>query len=268
MIVVTGMHRSGTSCVTGLLERCGLSLGTSHPLLNDPRFDNPKGHFENRTVVMINETILRNAGGMWFRPPEPEKILDAGATLAPTIAGFGERFNGHVIKDPRLCITMPVWQRSCPALSAVIFCLRNPLGVARSLARRDGIPIQAGLALWYEYNTRFVMNAPRLPLVIIDYDDLTASLPAKLTEVLNRLGLALGEKDVRDRIDGFYSPALNHNAAGGEWPESVPQPVRALYEALHTRACRPASSQTMASRGHRDRGVSVETTDAHVERVA
>ena len=59
MIAVTGMHRSGTSCFTGLLARCGFSLGRAYPLLNESRMDNEKGHFENLAAVAINETILR-----------------------------------------------------------------------------------------------------------------------------------------------------------------------------------------------------------------
>lgn len=247
MIIVTGMHRSGTSCATGLLERCGLSLGTSHPLINGPRFDNPKGHFENQTVVVINETILRKAGGSWCRPPAPERIVDIGAALAPVIADFSEHFNGHIVKDPRLSLTLPVWERSCPSLTAIVFCLRNPMAVARSLARRNGFPVEAGLALWFEYNSRFVMNAPRLPLVILDYDDIASDLPAKLTALLNRLGLALDEEEVAGRVEGFYSRELDHGTDDPEQPAPLPAPVRELYELLRARSLRPAPLPAMAA---------------------
>ncbi|MBD3314500.1 MAG: hypothetical protein GF344_01825 [Chitinivibrionales bacterium] len=247
MIVITGMHRSGTSCVAGLLARCGLSLGTTHPLLNESRFDNEMGHFENKTVIAINEVILQRAGGTWYNPSSPESILEAGAALVPSITHFTHRFDGRLVKDPRLCITMPIWERSCFALEGIVFCLRNPMAVAESLARRDGFPIEVGLAMWFEYNRRFVLNVPSLPLAILDYDTIAEDLSEKVSTALSRVGLEIFPREVEDRIGGFYNHRLNHNPGGGNRGAQVPDAVWELYEVLRAKALRPASHTLTAA---------------------
>ena len=40
--IVTGPMRSGTSCVTGLLERCGFDLGRNIRVLRDSTPMNPR----------------------------------------------------------------------------------------------------------------------------------------------------------------------------------------------------------------------------------
>ena len=44
--VVTGIHRSGTSCIAGILDKCGISIGDYSNLIsnNESAFDNQKGY--------------------------------------------------------------------------------------------------------------------------------------------------------------------------------------------------------------------------------
>lgn len=158
IIAVTGMHRSGTSCTAGLLEKCGYSLGTSHGLLADNRAmsSNQKGHFENLAVVSLNEKILAQAGGSWCCPPPAAEIERAGKDLAGQMERFSREFNGRVIKDPRLSLTLPLWLKHCPGIDCVVVCVRNPLSVAGSLRKRDGFALNAGLWLWFQYNARLL----------------------------------------------------------------------------------------------------------------
>ena len=55
-------------------------------------------------------------------------------------------------KDPRLCLTYPAYVhvllRRVPLLAAI----REPLSVAGSLFARNGLPVNAGLCLWFLYN--------------------------------------------------------------------------------------------------------------------
>jgi len=242
MIAVTGMHRSGTSCVTGLLEKCGLSLGTSHPLLTDPRADNQKGHFENRSVIAINETIITKAGGTWYQPPSANAITSTGARYARHFAEFGRTFNGDVIKDPRICLTISLWEKYCPDLTALIVCLRNPIAVAGSLKLRDGLPVEAGVRLWYEYNVRLFSSERRVPIYVVDYDSLNRNLEFELSSLCADLGLPLDMSDLHARIARFYSGELNHAAAKEEHLDLLPADIRLLYEAMrsHTYARRGA----------------------------
>ncbi|MGC8480244.1 MAG: sulfotransferase family protein, partial [Acidimicrobiales bacterium] len=64
IVVVFGMHRSGTSALTHALEPLGISLG-DHLLGPSPEV-NAKGFFEDIDIFLHNEEILRAHGGAWY----------------------------------------------------------------------------------------------------------------------------------------------------------------------------------------------------------
>lgn len=64
VVMVLGMHRSGTSCLTGLLQQTGLELGdvvTEAP-------HNKKGNRENLDIMRLNDDVLAHSRGSWDRP--------------------------------------------------------------------------------------------------------------------------------------------------------------------------------------------------------
>src|SRR4051812_25570543 len=63
-ICIVGMHRSGTSMITRLLNLCGLSLGPEDELLPPNEF-NTEGYWENDKFVKINDELLTHFGGGW-----------------------------------------------------------------------------------------------------------------------------------------------------------------------------------------------------------
>ena len=54
-IFILGMHRSGTSALSGVINALGLDLGTN---LMQADVYNPKGYFENMLVYEFNRSIL------------------------------------------------------------------------------------------------------------------------------------------------------------------------------------------------------------------
>src|SRR5687767_7470114 len=97
IVLVLGMHRSGTSCVTRMLNQCGLYLGDS--LLDQPNASNLEGKWEAREVLNINQGILEASDGTWDNVPAtivpaadtPERIERFLAQLAPHgVAGWKE----------------------------------------------------------------------------------------------------------------------------------------------------------------------------------
>src|SRR5688572_833337 len=64
-IAVLGMHRSGTSALTGCLKDAGVYLGS---VAEKSRF-NAKGNQENASVWRLHDALLQHCGGSWFRPP-------------------------------------------------------------------------------------------------------------------------------------------------------------------------------------------------------
>jgi hypothetical protein len=131
---------------------------------------NPRGYWERWDAWALDEQILAAARANWWQVAD----LDLGslteddrqrfeAHARDLVAGLDEH-RPWVLKDPRLCVLLPLWR---PALSTPVFVLgyRDPLEVALSLRARDGLPLAAGIALWEVYNLaalRHSLGAPRL----------------------------------------------------------------------------------------------------------
>ena len=72
-IIVLGMHRSGTSALSGVLSHAGVFFGRN--LLKELP-ENPKGFFENTEVVNFNEAILSREGVSWHNPYNLKALND------------------------------------------------------------------------------------------------------------------------------------------------------------------------------------------------
>ncbi|MGI9317549.1 MAG: sulfotransferase family protein [bacterium] len=160
VVLVLGMHRSGTSAVTGLLSHFGAGV----PLAGDTPIskDNPKGHWEHREINQINDQILRQFGQTWTT----WQSINLQKVPAPLISKI-DRFllslidqdNGRpiVLKDPRFCILLPLWLEALDRRGLnvkLIFCIRHPDAVARSLLKRNQLCYERGLLLWLYYNLK------------------------------------------------------------------------------------------------------------------
>lgn len=175
-LIVLGMHRSGTSVLTHLLAAMGGSLGSEDGLLEADEA-NPRGYWERRDVVELNDRILRAAGAEWWRPAgldlskiepgERRRLTEQARALIETL----EPRRPWVIKDPRLCLTLPFWQRLLTEPVCVLIS-RSPVEVARSLRRRDGLPIPLGLALWELYTLQSLKHTKKLPRRLLSYHKL------------------------------------------------------------------------------------------------
>ncbi|RIJ17151.1 hypothetical protein D1227_07315 [Henriciella mobilis] len=185
---VVGMHRSGTSAVSGALQYLGGSHGQN---LLEPAEDNPKGFWEARSVVNMNERILNALGARWDSIPSwvdgisyaPADAVDwARNTFLREVENAWEREfpdaeGSPVIKDPRLCFTLPLWEDVARAKGFNVrhlFVLREARGVARSLWQRNRLPDSAAERLWLQYNHAALSNLPE-GTPILNFDDFTSA---------------------------------------------------------------------------------------------
>jgi len=112
-LVVLGMHRGGTSAFTGTAVRLGLA-GPKTPMV--PAEDNPAGYYESVPLMLMNHHILLFAKCAWnlclhFEPAQLDAMLPA-SDRAPLREALRHEFGDtadFVFKDPRLCLTLPVW---------------------------------------------------------------------------------------------------------------------------------------------------------------
>ena len=92
-----GMHRSGTSVATRLMNLLGIDLGAEEHLLG-PRPDNPKGFWEYEPIVDLNEEILATAGRQLARAP----ALAAGVGDGRRVGGSSPEGEGSGRSNLRL----------------------------------------------------------------------------------------------------------------------------------------------------------------------
>ncbi|MDL1970808.1 MAG: sulfotransferase [Candidatus Desulfofervidaceae bacterium] len=183
-IIVLGMHRSGTFMTSGILKILGVNIGKN---LMGPHWSNPFGHFENWEFVKLNDQILEAAGGSWNRPPEKENILAQKERFSLQIRNLIQREKSEIWgwKDPRTSLTIELY---LPYLENHYFvvCYREPLNIAKSLKRRDGMEIDEGLRLTAIYNQRikeFFEKYPDLKRIDLFYEDIVTN-PDKWLKIL------------------------------------------------------------------------------------
>jgi hypothetical protein len=170
------MHRSGTSAVAHTLAELGLSSPASEDLIAAGPY-NERGYWESRTVSRFDESVLRHLGGTWSAPPRTsagwELSEDAGmreirSRAAELAQSMFER-QPAVMKDPRLCLTLPLWRTVLSAEPVAVLVFRDPVEVALSLQDRDGFPLTLGLALWHRYVRHSLVSLAGLPVLVVEY---------------------------------------------------------------------------------------------------
>lgn len=220
VIVVLGMHRSGTSAITKALQVLGVSLGEN---LMSPAADNPTGFWEDNDVCRINEALLRHieaaydhlglVGSLsWPHPVLAELRAEAAALLKARLASCGGLWG---FKDPRTCRLMDFWR---PVLEAsgcrvgVVLPLRNPLSVVRSLERRERMPAERGYMLWLEHVVCSILSTGDVKnRVIVDYDRMMEDPSRQLHRMADRLGMAVDPVACREFSNSFLDGTLRHS---------------------------------------------------------
>jgi hypothetical protein len=218
-IAVVGMHRSGTSCLAGCLEDCGLHLGA----VNRAAEYNRKGNNENEALRAVHEAIFARIGASWDRPPPTPVVWtrDERAAVRALLAGYaGSPAWGF--KDPRSLFLLDGWFELLPELR-LVGTFRHPLEVAASLAHRDHFDPGRALALWAAYNQALLDWRGRIRFPVIFYD---ADAPRYLAEV-RAAAAALGLNAAADIA--FREESLNHNVA----TSAPPGNLAPLWDRLH-----------------------------------
>lgn len=222
--MVVGMHRSGTSMLSGLLVNgCGYEVGG--PLIG-AKFDNEKGFFERIDAVLQNDAFLRDQRMWWSQGVKDYKddIALKGLTSKEIPFKEGEKaltfLNSPdsvpwLQKDPRMCITLKTWLKLLSAEPAVVFTYRNPLEVALSLQHREKFKLELGLRLWLVYNMRGVQNSQGLCRVLSSNDAILADPLGEVqriaTELTTKCGVPATDKTIsQEDVDKFIDPNMQH----------------------------------------------------------
>jgi len=225
VLAVLGMHRSGTSCLTGSLQDLGVELGDCHTW--NPY--NKKGNRENQGFVDLHDAILNANGGSWDNPPrrvvwQPEHFDQAKALLT--------RYSGVELfgfKDPRALLVLDGWKSLLPSIEFVgVF--RHPEAVVESLSNRSGLARERALSLWLSYNTALWREYKARPFPVLCFDEEERVFQEKVVELASSLRLTGGKSSPQ-----FYDIDLKQFA--GESLLDLPWRVKRLYRKLRNVSC-------------------------------
>jgi hypothetical protein len=129
------------------LNLCGCDIGTRANWAGE---DNPKGFWEDRGFLDVNEYLLAANGGKWDDPPQTLEVgaLDKQTTMA-LMAGYSQA--PIVVKDPRFSLLWPIYETTFKD-AFLVAPIRHPVAVAMSLMSRNGLTEEFWLKLWRHYN--------------------------------------------------------------------------------------------------------------------
>ncbi len=244
VLLVLGMHRSGTSAVTRVLNLAGVHLGAN--LMEGIDGNNRRGFWEHRDAVAINERLLHWFGRTWFDlRPLPEGWIHASATTEATEqmrALIQHEFADAplwALKDPRLCLLAPAWLRTIDTLGMTTTCVvvvRHPEEVAASLYARDGLSRGYAFVLWGEYLLAALSAAQGRPCVIIDY----AGFLADWRQALQTIASACGSSAIpawphldTAAVERFLDASERHHRVPTTAPDCRNDPLAAVVHELH-----------------------------------
>jgi len=217
LVVVLGMHRSGTSSAAGTLVRLGAAA--PHHLMA-PTADNERGYWESRVIVELNDAILAAAGTDWkdWRKFDLNKIapVEADALRVRAKEALAEEFGDvgfAVMKDPRMCRLMPFWGpvfAEAKWSAHALLPIRPPLEVSQSLHCRDGIGPAYGCLLWLRHVLDAEAETRGMARAVLDWPQFLGNGRNALAQASEQLGVTWPywcESALAD-IDQFVSTDL------------------------------------------------------------
>ena len=142
IIIVLGMHRSGTSLTAQMVHRWGANMGDDLMAANEY---NQEGYWEYNPLVNLNDKMLAFTGNIWYAPPFSVKLEMLLYTFGQEAKELVEKMDESQYiwcwKDPRMAALIPFWKEILVERKiAYVVTYRNPLSVADSLKKRDAIP--------------------------------------------------------------------------------------------------------------------------------
>jgi hypothetical protein len=218
VVCTLGMHRSGTSLVSRMLNLLGVDLGPVAPTSRKGA-DNPKGYWEHDSLVAIDDEILARFGGRWDEPPR----LPASWPCDPRLADLREKARALLEedfarsaawgwKDPRTCLTLPFWQELVGPMRYVL-CVRSPSAVAASLTCRNAMSAEKADRLWLRHVQASLAHTEDRPRMLVFYEDVLDDWRRELRRLAEFVGRPerAADPDVRAAVDSFVEAGMCHH---------------------------------------------------------
>jgi hypothetical protein len=243
IVLVLGMHRSGTSLCSHLLSALGVDMADNiaAPGSASVTPDNPRGHWERWEIVEFHDRILAlfNRGYFghfhdfalpvaWWADPRVAQIRRE--IVAFLEKRMGEGYFGF--KDPRTVRLMPMWHQIFNELKLaprLVLCLRNPAEIGRSLNARDGLDPEIGEYRWLVHMIDFFRYTSKYDICTVEYEGWFTDPAANIEKLRKFLDLPWlqSESDLSLVLSDIIDRAARHDDSNHR--EASQPLVRTLY---------------------------------------
>nr|WP_136251737.1 hypothetical protein [Ningiella ruwaisensis] len=215
-LIILGMHRSGTSALSGALSELGCFVGKD--LFQAQKGVNEKGFFENSKTVALNEKLFKQMRSDWDDPLGFLRDLDPcfnQKNIEHATKFIRKEYGKHILwgmKDPRTSILLPFWNAAFEKTNMVcksIIMVRDPFEVAGSLAKRDKFSLEKSLILWLSYTLASIKYTDQQDRLVVLYDDLISDPEKTLSLITKTFVPELNDK--AKHAASFIDAKLRHH---------------------------------------------------------
>jgi len=224
MIVVTGMHRSGTSLAALILQELGLDFGPDDAMYAADDW-NANGYLERLDVVDINSRAItgfnRTTGKgtqmasqiSYLRMVSPHKITSRLDVMTDELQQLSAVMGGRGVKDPRFCLTLPGWKHHVE-VDGLVVALRHPAAAVASLKKRNKLPEPIGHRFW-RWHMRAILPLLDEQTLVLRQDELTG---AESDDAISVAAAWLRQRGIESAGDasGIVDQSLVHHQPSDE----------------------------------------------------
>ncbi|KHL19277.1 hypothetical protein CLV56_2391 [Mumia flava] len=230
LVLVAGAGRSGTSTISGTLNRLGLHVPL--PALK-ANASNPKGFYESWWPVRFHQSLMRRARieTVDGRPEAAERVRavvtdEDRERLADWLGALFAEQEHVVVKDPRAAWAPWLWTEVADEVGipiGFVTMVRHPAEVVGSRTtyyqEREGIEVDTfvpvNLCGWINANLLMERHTRGRDRVVVRYESLIEDWRAETRRISTALDLGL-ERGVDDPsvaadVDGFIDPGLRRH---------------------------------------------------------
>jgi|GEM_PF-193329 len=244
-ILVLGMHRSGTSALTRVLNLVGCALPKATIRADE---NNTAGYWEPVSINTLDDQLLAAAGSGWddWRPldlshVQPTVLKDFANRIGVIMSREFDDNQLVVIKDPRIARLTDFYVSTLAANGYRSLCVipfREPAAVIKSLAKRDGMTTDYAAVMWLRHILAAESATRTLPRSFVKFEALMQNWRSVIVKTEADIGVSWPRKvdDAAPEIDAFLNADLWHHReqeiAGSpsilRWLESATMALNAL----------------------------------------
>ncbi len=220
-ILVLGMHRSGTSAITRVLNFMGAALPQNILGANE---GNETGHWEPENLLELHDELLSELDSSWddwqaidLNKLSDDRYLNYKKRLQTLIKQEYKDAKLFVLKDPRICLLLPFYSELLEEINVeikIVAQFRNPLDVMDSLQTRDEMLSSDAALLWLQYVLCSEKSSRNFKRVFVKYDDVLNDWRTCHGVIVSSLDVdwLYTLEEIEDQVDQFISPKHCHHS--------------------------------------------------------